>query len=648
MEKCDVESITTTRDARDNYSIDINGQVDLAEYIRTYTLVDGERLENYWTKDLVWESADESIATVAVGEEEGGLVTGIATGETVVTVYPQGKPENKLTFNITVTGNTVEPRVTGLRLSDNALSLERGEEATITLTVEPYNLPESVLSGLTFKWSESNATIRVTPSADGRSATIKALKSGNSTVSVQVENTYVNASCSVNVKEEFYVDGVYLRSYTGRGDENGIVEIPDDLGISYIYPMAFYDNDYIKGIRIPEGVMYIMRAGIYGCENLEWVELPSTLEQVQTFGLAWNPNLKTIYGLEYVTSIGSRAFINDTSLVLGPDDLSSTTFIQNMAFYGCDSITSVDLSKVGVVGQAAFAFCSGLTEVTIPSHTTLEDSAFQSCPSLERVVIHSSNIGNAAFAYCTALESVTFTGDVKSIGIQAFYGCSALRDVQFLKTAYNIESLAFGYCSSLESFTLPAGLEILGSQVLLGTNVETVKISKDARITETGVAAFNASSVTAFEVEAGNKYFTSADGVLYDKTALQTRRISRGQNGEPLHRPRQRARHRRKRIRLCARRRNGRPQQRRGHRGVRLRKFRQYALQRRQHDQLALHRLHDGRRQPDSRTCASSATTPSRSPSSRRCPSPTRPRRSAAMPSPSRPVWAARSRCPHR
>ena len=58
------------------------------------------------------------------------------------------------------------------------------------------------------------------------------------------------------------MDGVYLRSYTGRGDENGIVDIPADLGVSYIYPMAFFDNDYIKGIRIPEGAMYIMRAGI--------------------------------------------------------------------------------------------------------------------------------------------------------------------------------------------------------------------------------------------------------------------------------------------------------------------------------------------------------------------------------------------------
>lgn len=212
------------------------------------------------------------------------------------------------------------------------------------------------------------------------------------------------------------------------------MDIPADLGVSYIYPMAFFDNDYIKGIRIPEGVMYIMRAGIYGCENLEWVELPSTLEQVQTFGLAWNPNLKTVYGLENVTSIGSRAFINDTSLVLGPDDLSSTTFIQNMAFYGCDSITSLNLSKVGVVGEAAFAFCEGLTDLVIPANTTLETSAFQSCTSLENVTIYSENIGDAAFAFCTSLESVTFAGDVDTIGIQAFYGCTSLENVRFLRT----------------------------------------------------------------------------------------------------------------------------------------------------------------------------------------------------------------------
>lgn len=518
LDKSEVSDITTTRDARDTYNIDINGQVDLAEYIRTYVDVEGESLEGYWTQDLVWESSNDSVAVVGNGEVSGGLVVGLTQGSTTVTVHPQNNPDKVISFTVNVSGTVTEPRVTGLTLSEYALTLERGEEKTISLTAEPFTLTQEQIEALSFTWKSSSATVRVTPSEDGMSATVKALESGSSTVSVQVDGTYVYASCAVSVKEEFYVDGVYLRSYTGRGDENGVVEIPDDLGISYIYPNAFFDNDYITKIIIPEGVMYIMRAGIYGCDNLVEVELPSTLEQIQTFGMAWNPNLKTIKGLEYVTLIGSRAFIYDTSLELGPDDLSSTTFIQNMAFYGCESITSLDLSKVGVVGQAAFAYCTGLTDLVIPANTTLEASAFQSCTSLERVAIYSKNIGDAAFALCSALESVVFAGDVKSIGVQAFYGDTALTDVRFLGTAYNIKSQAFAGCRSLEAFTLPAGLEILGSQVLYDTAVSTVKISKDARISETEIAAFCAPTITAFEVEEGNKYFTSQDGVLYDKT----------------------------------------------------------------------------------------------------------------------------------
>ncbi|HIX09716.1 MAG TPA: leucine-rich repeat protein [Firmicutes bacterium] len=534
--QCDDLQLDKTRDARDNYTIDINGTVDLAQYVRTYANVDGTYSENYWTQPLVWESADDSVAVVGsydydnvnnpynVNEKNFGLVTGVGTGTTQITVHPYGNEEETLTFNITVTGETAEPRVTGLSLSERSLVLERGEEKEISVYVEPYNLAQldpELLAGLKFTWSSTNPeALRVTPDEDDPThATVKALSSGvSASVSVSVEGSRAYASCSVSIKQEFEVDGVYLRSYTGRGDENGIVDIPADLGVSYIYPMAFFDNDYIKGIRIPEGVMYIMRAGIYGCENLEWVELPSTLEQVQTFGLAWNPNLKTVYGLENVTSIGSRAFINDTSLVLGPDDLSSTTFIQNMAFYGCDSITSLNLSKVGVVGEAAFAFCEGLTDLVIPANTTLETSAFQSCTSLENVTIYSENIGDAAFAFCTSLESVTFAGDVDTIGIQAFYGCTSLENVRFLRTAYRIDSLAFGLCTSLTEFTLPAGLEILGSQPFAGTAIENMTISKDARITQTDVGAFNSSSIMSFTVESGNKYFASQDGVLYDKT----------------------------------------------------------------------------------------------------------------------------------
>ena len=524
LEQNDDLQLSKTRDARDNYSIDINGQVDLSEYVRTYANVEGEYLENYWTTDLVWESADPEIATVGNGEISGGLVTGIATGSTQITVRPKnGSSEDALSFNVTVTENETTLRVTGITLSDYAVQLERGESTTVHLTVEPYNLSPEQLQSLEFVWASSSANATVEPGTvaghegDMTYATITAKQSGSATVSVRVNGTYVNASCSVNVLEEFYVDGVYLRSYTGRGDENGVVEIPDDLGVSYIYPNAFFNNPYITEIIIPEGVMYIMRAGIYGCENLVRVQLPSTLEEIQTFGLAWNPSLKEVDGLNHVSVIGSRAFIYDTALE--EVDLSRTTYIKNMAFYGCESLKSVNLSKVGMVDEAAFAYCTGLTDLVIPANTTLENSAFAYCTSLENVVIYSKNIGIGAFASCTSLESVTFAGDVDTIDVQAFYGCSVLSDVKFLGSVYKIGDLAFYGCSSLTSFTIPAGLEILGAQPFLGTNIASVTISKDARITQTGLAAFHGMPVVSYTVEAGNKYFTSdSNGILYDKT----------------------------------------------------------------------------------------------------------------------------------
>ena len=56
-----------------------NGQVDLAQYIRTYALVDGTYMENYWTEDLVWESDNAEIAevgnsTLTSNQDDFGLV----------------------------------------------------------------------------------------------------------------------------------------------------------------------------------------------------------------------------------------------------------------------------------------------------------------------------------------------------------------------------------------------------------------------------------------------------------------------------------------------------------------------------------------------------------------------------------------------
>lgn len=75
-----------TRNAKDEYSIAVNGQLDLNDYIRIFTEIDGEYFEDYQTYDLVWESSDPEAVEV-----KDGLVTGLkANSSSMITVMRRG------------------------------------------------------------------------------------------------------------------------------------------------------------------------------------------------------------------------------------------------------------------------------------------------------------------------------------------------------------------------------------------------------------------------------------------------------------------------------------------------------------------------------------------------------------------------------
>ena len=68
---------------------------------------------------------------------------------------------------------------------------------------------------------------------------------------------------------------------------------------------------------------------------------------------------------------------------------SSLTEIEKDAFYGCTSLTIIELpSSLKTIGENAFGDCKSLTEVTIPSSMQLiAHNAFNGCTSLEKSVI---------------------------------------------------------------------------------------------------------------------------------------------------------------------------------------------------------------------------------------------------------------------
>jgi hypothetical protein len=104
-----------------------------------------------------------------------------------------------------------------------------------------------------------------------------------------------------------------------------------------------------------------------------------------------------------------------------------------------------------------------------------------------------TNIGDNAFNACDELTDLTIPGSVASIGEDAFMLCT-LSNVALASGLISIGEDAFSYCYNLSSITIPGSVTNIGDD-----------------------AISNCGKLTAIMVEATNAYYSSTDGVLFDK-----------------------------------------------------------------------------------------------------------------------------------
>ncbi|MCH5155317.1 MAG: leucine-rich repeat protein [Clostridiales bacterium] len=537
-------TITKNRNVRDNYTVKVNEQLDFSTLLTVRANIndkndsDAVYQEGYWMKDLIWSVDDNTIVDIT----NEGVLTGLKEGETTLYVrtpntsaFDENDTTHCLKFVIKVEGVQAGGlKISGVELSATALNLERGETAIITAKIKPYGYSEP----FKLNWTSTGATIvSVSVNEGGMSVEIKALKSGSAQIQANVVGSYISGYCDVTVLQEFLVnDNIYLRSYTGRGgdwvNENGeiehnVVEIPDDLGVSFIYPSAFYGNEYIEKVIIPEGITSLMRATFFNCSNLKEVVLPESLTSIDYLAFA-NCNKLEKINLGHVQTIGDSAF---WGCAMEEIDLSKCTYIDKYAFVYCNNLKTLDLSRVGMIGGGAFAHCSGLKSVVIPENTSMaydttyllngginRGGVFAFCTNLKTVTIKSRTVGESAFYACLSLENVIFENDVDVIDVNAFAHCYELKNVTFYGSVYKISDMAFLRCIELKEFTIPNGLTILGENVFyLCDKLSKIIVSSGAMLDTIGTGSLGGLDIEEFVVEDGNKYLSSEDGVLYDR-----------------------------------------------------------------------------------------------------------------------------------
>lgn len=333
--------------------------------------------------------------------------------------------------------------------------------------------------------------------------------------------------------ECFYVildnNTVQITGCVANAEDLIIPDTIDGLPVVSIRDRAFYYNDFLQSVTIPDSVSSVGSNPFIKCNLLTSI----IISPDHPYLLFMNDTLydkvnKTIIShlsssqspLEIpkgITKIGEAAF-NGCEAMSDISIPESVTSIADYAFCDCISLKNIEIpEQVNHIGEGAFSGCSSLKSVAIPeSVTSIGPNPFEGCSSLKSLMVSPDHpvlaviknnlynktsktlicyledpsqtsfsipkgileIGDSAFSSCKSLTNIIIPESVTSIGDRAFFSCSSLSTVQLPNTLTSIGEYAFTFCNSLTDISIPNSVMSIGNHAFWGcTSLSNITIS---------------------------------------------------------------------------------------------------------------------------------------------------------------------------
>ena len=183
------------------------------------------------SETYTWTSSNESIATV----DSNGVVTGVAVGETTVTIKGS---KSGITASCKVTVKLKEAE--SISLSHAAVTLNIGTTATLIATVTPADASETIT------WSSNFPNIVSVNPIDSRSAVIASLANGTAIITASTSSGKT-ATCSVASGITGYdidpgpIEGSIRKAVQSLGERYGL-QVIDLYALTEGHPEYFDDG----------------------------------------------------------------------------------------------------------------------------------------------------------------------------------------------------------------------------------------------------------------------------------------------------------------------------------------------------------------------------------------------------------------------
>ena len=307
--------------------------------------------------------------------------------------------------------------------------------------------------------------------------------------SVRVIGDYAFAWNS-SLKKINFSEGLESIGYEAFGGCNLPYELELPSTLTTIHDFAFTSTNIIGNLTIPESVTYIgecafdytqisvltmtaaeveMGGDVFnGCENLE-ILLTEEGSAAEAYFAENYPGVKIVYladaeaSLKYTISnnkVTITGISNDPETVIIPDTIKN--------------------KPVTAIGKNAFAE-SNVANVIMPAGLkTVGVQAFWGCLNLETIVWRSepTSIGTSAFSSCIGLTGLNLPDSITTIGDNAFECCIELTAIHLPNNLVSLGDYAFFDCSSLAEISVPGTVTSIGECAFGNTRIEEIELSE--------------------------------------------------------------------------------------------------------------------------------------------------------------------------
>lgn len=173
------------------------------------------------------------------------------------------------------------------------------------------------------------------------------------------------------------------------------INVDPDNPVFASYNGMFYTKNLERLIQVPGGVDEVKlydktkilgRQSFAGCEKLESIDIPESVEEIEKAAFQYCSNLRSIKIPDNVTEIPSWCFgvCPNLETVILPDNLQ---LINVYAFEICTALKNISIPDLATtISMGAFKDCSALEEVRIGSGMeVIEGGSFENCTSIKSV-----------------------------------------------------------------------------------------------------------------------------------------------------------------------------------------------------------------------------------------------------------------------